>query len=136
MHIVSIVTGVTQEYQQETIKKIFGTPEDPTVGTFYNIQDSDISNIVENNVYNDITATFEQPIHDITIKDSFLKETLENFTFDFVENSKHILVNNFFVHSLQNLGLVSKFNKDRRLKKSYTTNDFIKIYYKEFDKKE
>ena len=55
---------------------------------------------------------------------------------DFVENSKHILVNNFFVHSLQNLGLVSKFNKDRRLKKSYTTNDFIKIYYKEFDKKE
>ena len=55
---------------------------------------------------------------------------------DFVENSKHILVNNFFVHSMQNLGLVSKFNKDRRLKKSYTTNDFIKIYYKEFDKKE
>lgn len=55
---------------------------------------------------------------------------------DFIENTKHILVNNFFVHSLQSLGLVSKFNKDHRLKKSYTTNDFIKIYYKEFDKKE
>lgn len=148
VHIVSIVTGVTQEYEQETIKKIFGTPGDPTVGTFYNIQDSDISNIIENNVYNDITTTFEQPIHDITIKDSFLKETLENFTFNFVENSKgdtdKTLTDNTLNLTLDELAgsskvtlkynLTAKNMKNDSLKgKSFKTNDKVVVTYKDIN---
>lgn len=153
IYVISLMTGLdsTDQYYQsdkEIVERIFGTPENPTAGTFYNIQDSDISNIVENNVYNDITATFEQPIHDITIKDSFLKETLENFTFDFVENSKgdtdKTLTDNTLNLTLDELAgsskvtlkytLTAKNMKNDSLKgKSFKTNDKVVVTYKDIN---
>lgn len=70
-----------QEYAQE----IFGTSSNPTSGSFYYIDYSSLSNIVNVDIFNDITEVKDNGLKNIIIKDYFPKEIIENFNFEYVK---------------------------------------------------
>jgi len=78
-NIISLMTGVTDEEDLEYVESIFGTKENPTTGKFYNIEDSDIEQIVENNIFNDLSEYISNSINNLNIKLNLTKEINENF---------------------------------------------------------
>ena len=67
----------------EIIEEIFGTEENPTAGTFYYIQDSEIEETITNDIYNDLLP-IAQVITDIVITDYFPQYIIDNFDFAYV----------------------------------------------------
>ena len=65
------------------IQEIFGTEENPTVGKFYYVQDSEIEKTITQDIYNDLLPV-DQVLTDITITDYFPKEINDNFEFAYV----------------------------------------------------
>ena len=65
------------------IQEIFGTEENPTVGKFYYVQDSEIEKTITQDIYNDLLPV-DQVLTDITITDYFPKEIIDNFEFAYV----------------------------------------------------
>ena len=92
--VITMLTGITEtdsvpatrqddKTYGDIIEEIFGTEENPTVGKFYNIQDSEIEQTITNNIYNDLLP-IEQVLTDITITDYFPQEIIDNFEFAYV----------------------------------------------------
>ncbi len=67
----------------DIIEEIFGTEENPTVGKFYYVQDSEIEKTITQDIYNDLLPV-DQVLTDITITDYFPKEIIDNFEFAYV----------------------------------------------------
>ena len=65
------------------IQEIFGTEENPTVGKFYYVQDTEIEKTITQDIYNDLLPV-DQVLTDITITDYFPKEIIDNFEFAYV----------------------------------------------------
>ncbi len=92
--VIIMLTGITNEDDvpatrtddmtyAEIIEEIFGTEENPTVGTFYYIQDSEIEETITNDIYNDLLP-IAQVITDIVITDYFPQYIIDNFDFAYV----------------------------------------------------
>ena len=71
-----------REYAQE----IFGTSTNPTTGNFYYIDYTNLSDIVNIEIYDDITSYKDNSLKNIVIKDYFPREILENFNFEYVKS--------------------------------------------------
>ena len=82
--IISLMSGVDDEDDQKKIEEVFGTKAKPTAGKFYNIADSDISKIVQDEIYKDVMSTVQFPIDTVKIVDYFPEDIIENFEFSYV----------------------------------------------------
>ncbi len=84
---INIITMLTEIGLQATAEAIFGTQENPTVGKYYYIADSDISTIISESIYKDVIAKLDIPNEAITktkIVDYFPDDIMENFEFSYV----------------------------------------------------
>lgn len=84
---INIITMLTEIGSQATAEAIFGTQENPTVGKYYYIADSDISTIISESIYKDVIAKLDIPNEAITktkIVDYFPDDIMENFEFSYV----------------------------------------------------
>ena len=93
-NVITMLTGISNpdatpgtrqddKTYADIIQEVFGTEENPTVGKFYYIQDSEIEQTITNDIYNDLLP-IEQVLKDIVITDYFPKEIIDNFDFAYV----------------------------------------------------
>ncbi len=93
-NVITMLTGISNpdstpgtrdddKTYAEIIEEVFGTEENPTVGKFYYVQDSEIEQTITNDIYNDLLP-IEQVLKDIVITDYFPKEIIDNFDFAYV----------------------------------------------------
>lgn len=86
--IISMMTGITEEADgtnaKEIVSQIFGTPENPTAGKFYNIADANMNTVITTNIFNDVMEKIQNPIHTVKVIDYFPQDITENFTFSYV----------------------------------------------------
>lgn len=68
------------------IQKIFGTPQNPTAGIFYYINDDQIEETVSQDIFKSLMPQ-SNSLKDITIVDYFPKEIVENFDFAYVSQA-------------------------------------------------
>lgn len=84
---VSIITMMTELENENTAEGIFGTPETPTVGKYYYIADTEIEEVIANNIYSDIVDQIHVPnaeINTVKIVDYFPEDITENFEFSYI----------------------------------------------------
>ena len=78
-------TGASKTYNQ-IITEIFGTQENPTVGTFYYVTDDKVESTIKTDIYNSLVPE-EKNLKDIKIVDYFPKEIIDNFDFSYVSKA-------------------------------------------------
>ena len=74
-------TGITYK---ELAQEIFGTTEEPTVGKFYYIPDSEIEKTVCETIFNDFSSVSKNTLTNLKIYDYFPQEIVDNFDFSYV----------------------------------------------------
>lgn len=96
MEVITMLTGINNEEatfrKQENniytygqvINNVFGTEENPTIGKFYKIQDSDIEETITNKIYRDLLP-IEKTLNDIVVVDYFPQYIVDNFEMTYVE---------------------------------------------------
>lgn len=92
-NVIVMLTGIsdgnaiskpsTKTYD-EIISSIFGSNENPTIGKFYYITDSEIENTITENIYKDLLPV-SQSFKDIQVIDTFPQEIVDNFNFSYVQ---------------------------------------------------
>ncbi len=90
VYLISMMTGInadskTYESDMNAITNIFGTTSNPTSGKFYNISDTEIQKIVENDILIDIIGRVQNSFNEVKLLDYFPREIIENFEFTYVE---------------------------------------------------
>lgn len=92
IEILSMMTGVTNSVETQTGKtyktlaeEVFGTPEDPTVGKFYYITDTEIEQTISETILTQLVAPEDDILTDIDIYDYFPQEIVDNFNFEYVD---------------------------------------------------
>ena len=68
----------------ECMIKLYGTKENPTYGKMYSLEDSDMETIVTEYFYNDIMEIVHPDMKNITIKNYFPQELLDNFEIEII----------------------------------------------------
>ncbi len=88
INLITMLTGLTELTEEDTeiLKTVFGTTSNPTVGTLYNINDTDISVIIKEKIYIEILEKVQNPINTVKIVDYFPKDITDNFDFSYVGN--------------------------------------------------
>lgn len=79
-YVISMITGI----KSSIITNIFGTPEEPTTGKLYNIEDTSIDTIISQDIYKDIIQKTQASITDINVVDYFPKDIIENCDFSYI----------------------------------------------------
>lgn len=72
------MTGDNTYTYGQVVNAVFGTEENPTIGKFYNINDSEIEQTISNKIYNDLLP-IEKSLKDITIIDYIPDYIANNF---------------------------------------------------------
>ena len=72
------MTGSNTYTYGQVINAVFGTEDAPTVGKFYNIDDTEIEQTITNKIYNDLLP-IEKSLKDITIIDYIPQYIADNF---------------------------------------------------------
>ena len=93
INIITMMTGVTDNIESLQTNKtykalaeeVFGTSENPYVGTYYYITDDQIEKTVSETILNELVAPEQDILTDIDIYDYFPQEIVDNFTFEFVK---------------------------------------------------
>lgn len=98
VEVISVLTGIENEDANvrtdgtnsitygQVIEGVFGTEEEPTIGKFYNISDSEIETTIKESIYSDLVP-ISKTLTDLTIVDYFPPEIIENFEFAYVEGT-------------------------------------------------
>ena len=93
IRLISVMAGVSNSIEPtvnltyvELAEQVFGTEAAPTAGKYYFISDSNIKDIVENNVYNDVEKSKGTLLTNIVIKDYFPQKIIDNFDFAYVSS--------------------------------------------------
>ncbi len=89
--IFSVMTGVGNDTELTTgltykklAEEVFGTTQNPTVGKFYYIDDSEITTTICETVLNDFVDPSSTTLTNLKIVDYFPQEIIDNFDFDYV----------------------------------------------------
>lgn len=92
--IFTVLTGVpdatepsSNKTYQQLAEEIFGTPEDPTVGKYYYIQDSQIEETITQEILSEIVNLTKNDLYNINIYDYFPQEIVDNFNFSYVTDA-------------------------------------------------
>ena len=96
INVITMLTGIDNEdaiFRQEgdnsytygqVINEVFGTEENPTIGKFYNVNDSEIDQTITTDIYQDLVPT-TQSLKNITVVDYFPQYIVDNFEMTYVE---------------------------------------------------
>ena len=94
--VITMLTGIDNEEANfrvnganiytygQVINAVFGTEESPTVGEFYNINDSEIESTITNDIFHDLVP-ITHTLTNITVVDYFPQYIVDNFEMDYVE---------------------------------------------------
>lgn len=154
--IISMMTEVNKSYESY-VERVFGTPDKPTVGKYYYIADSEISNIIKNNIYVDISESIEKLNHEMTnvqAVDYFPEDIMNNFTFSCVDNPNIGTVSDSIDTNTKtitwNIGTIKDeetatlkyklklkdMNNEQLLNKVVSTNEKVVLTYKDKEEKD
>lgn len=79
-----IETAQTNKPFKDLAEEVFGSPEKPTVGKFYNITDSEIEETISKVILDQLVAPQDDVLTDLDIYDYFPQEIVDNFDFEYV----------------------------------------------------
>ena len=68
----------------QVIREVFGSEENPTVGKFYNVNDSEIEKTITDKIYHDLLPV-SSTLEDITVVDYFPQDIVNNFELTYVD---------------------------------------------------
>ena len=68
----------------QVIREVFGSEENPTVGKFYNVNDSEIEKTIKDKIYHDLLPV-SSTLEDITVVDYFPQDIVNNFELTYVD---------------------------------------------------
>ena len=87
INFITMLAGLKDltESDTNTITNIFGTTTNPTVGSLYNIADTDIAEVIKNEIYTDVLEKVQNPLNTVKVVDYFPTDITENFEFTYVE---------------------------------------------------
>ena len=68
----------------QVIREVFGSEENPTVGKFYNVNDSEIEKTITDKIYHDLLPV-SSTLEDITVVDYFPQDIVSNFELTYVD---------------------------------------------------
>ena len=142
-------TDASYTYGQ-VIQEVFGSEENPTIGKFYNIDDSEIEKTITEDIFNDLVPIISY-LKDISITDFFPQYIVDNFDityidgidFDNVTGEIDEETNSFTIH-LKELGpndtitlrykltLKDEFDEEI-IGEILDTNEKVDITYTDFD---
>lgn len=78
------IEPLTNRTYQDLAEEIFGTPDKPTVGKFYYVQDKEIDKTLNETISNILVPTPVTKLNNIIIKDYFPQTIIDNFNFEYV----------------------------------------------------
>ncbi|MBP3707671.1 MAG: VWA domain-containing protein [Clostridia bacterium] len=82
---IKIISMLTEIEDEKVAEYIFGTSDNPTVGRYYYIADSDIQKVITENIAKDVNQIISNPtMSNIKIVDYFPSDITENFEFSYV----------------------------------------------------
>lgn len=86
VNLITMLAGLKDlsEEDTNTLNTVFGTIEKPTAGSLYNIDDADISTIIQNEIYKEVLEKVQNPINSVKITDYFPSDIIDNFEFSYV----------------------------------------------------
>lgn len=68
----------------QVIREVFGSEENPTVGKFYNVNDSEIEKTITDKIYHDLLPV-SSTLENITVVDYFPQDIVNNFELTYVD---------------------------------------------------
>ena len=68
----------------QVIREVFGSEKNPTVGKFYNVNDSEIEKTITDKIYHDLLPV-SSTLEDITVVDYFPQDIVNNFELTYVD---------------------------------------------------
>lgn len=162
IEVITMLTGINNEeailredktnnkaytYGQ-VIQEIFGTEENPTKGTFYKIEDTEIEQTITAQIYRDLLPV-EKTLDNIAIVDYIPQEIADNFNISLTEDSSMLSAtisedNKVITWNVEKLGpgesqtlkfdLVLKEEFDEAIiDKVLNTNEKVDVTYEDFD---
>lgn len=96
MNVITMLTGIDNEeatFREEggnsytygqVIQEVFGTETNPTIGKFYNVNDTEIEQTITNDIYHDLLP-IAYSLEDITVVDYFPQYIVDNFEMNYVD---------------------------------------------------
>ncbi len=78
------VSGSVSKTYHELSEEVFGTIDNPTAGKFYYIDYENLDTTINKDIYGEITYQKDTSLKNVSIKDYFPKEIIENFNFEYV----------------------------------------------------
>lgn len=78
------VEGQSNKTYRALAEEVFGTVENPTISSYYYIQDDEIETTIVDKIFSDIVTVINHSMSDIVIKDYFPQEIIDNFNFEYV----------------------------------------------------
>lgn len=78
------IEPLTNRTYQDLAEEIFGTPDKPTVGKFYYVQDKEIDKTLNETIVNILVPTPVTKLNNVIIKDYFPQTIIDNFNFEYV----------------------------------------------------
>lgn len=79
-----VIEPTTNKSYRELSEEIFGTEENPTIDTFFYVPDDEIENTIVNEIFDRLVSYVDNTLKNITIKDYFPQEIIDNFDFEYV----------------------------------------------------
>ncbi len=95
VQLITMLTGISSDLENrptptnpsktygDVISEIFGSSDNPTAGEFYYVTDENASETITTDIYNSLLPV-SRSLKNITIKDYFPKEIIDNFDFAYV----------------------------------------------------
>ena len=95
VQLITMLTGISSDLESkptptnpsktygDVISEIFGSSDNPTAGKFYYVTDENASKTITTDIYNSLLPV-NRSLKNITIKDYFPKEIIDNFDFAYV----------------------------------------------------
>ena len=77
------IEPTTGRTYRDLSEEIFGTVEDSSLSQYYYISDSEIEDTIANKIFDDLVVQVDNTLRNITIKDYFPQEIIDNFNFEY-----------------------------------------------------
>lgn len=105
IYTITLLTGMSEtdgntdkngnEYEEkntlqenlDAAERVFGTEANPVADKYYLVKNTNINNIITNDILRDVTNKIHNPINTVKIVDYFPEDIIENFEFSYVENA-------------------------------------------------